>query len=192
MPRHVKMSGQGGILRQIGLDLKFICQTIFFQAFYTSGNMSDILGKRKRKVTEVKVSRKRQAAESSSEESEGSDTDVAALDAQEIFRRHFEAQFEALPEVTKPVAEEGESEDDVEDDEEGEEEEWGGISENEDDGIVIVQHTSTGSSTAGMSKEELKAFMVKIVTPQCYECTLRLFVEPQTAKLDVKTSSPSR
>lgn len=154
--------------------------------------MSDILGKRKRKVAEVKVSRKRQAAESSSEESEGSDTDVSALDAQEIFRRHFEAQFEALPEITKPVAAEGESEDDIEDDEPEEEEEWGGISENEDDGIVIVQHTSTGSRTAGMSREELKAFMVKIFTLECYKFVLRFFVEPQTTKLNVKTSSPSR
>jgi hypothetical protein len=125
--------------------------------------MSNPLGKRKRALEGVRVSRKRQEVESGSDVSEGSDSESGSedgvLDAQEIFRRHFEAQFEALPEIPKPTpADDGVSDESEEGDEE--KEEWRGISEDEGSGVVIVQHTSNGSSTAGMSREELRAFMV--------------------------------
>ncbi|KAK4069914.1 uncharacterized protein Triagg1_6709 [Trichoderma aggressivum f. europaeum] len=105
-------------------------------------------------------------------------------DAQEIFRRHFEAQFLPLPEAkrkAKAVEEEDGSEDDgdasgseggewdglssedddededgVEDDEDDEED------EDEDDAPVIevVDHSvSQAPTTSTMSKRELKAFM---------------------------------
>lgn len=110
------------------------------------------------------MSRKRQEVESESDISEGSGSDSGsedgALDAQEIFRRHFEAQFEALPEIPETVhADDGVSDESEEEDKGNEE--WEGISEDEDNGIVIVQHTSAGSGSAGMSREELKAFMVR-------------------------------
>lgn len=77
------------------------------------------------------------------------------LDAQEIFRRHFEAQFAPLPEVLKVTVVEEE-----EDEDEEEEDEWDGISDEETDGVQIVQHTNAESRMAAMSKEQLKAFMV--------------------------------
>lgn len=142
--------------------------------------MSAMLGKRKRRVVEVPVSKIRKTEDSSSEESEVGG--LNELDAQEIFRRHFEAQFEALPEVPKPEVTAKDSDDDDEEEEEEEDgEDWGGLSDENTDGVVVVQHTKTGSSTAGMSREELKAFMVW----QLFKCT-RLFsdrfVEPQASK----------
>lgn len=74
-----------------------------------------MLGKRKRKAgTPV-----REAKEATPDDESGS-----GLDAQEIFRRHFEAQFEPLPEIKRDTVtiEEDESEEDSEDD-------WDGISE---------------------------------------------------------------
>lgn len=115
--------------------------------------MSTNLGKRKRQIGAATASNsKRREERSSSEESEASE-----LDAQEIFRRHFEAQFKPLPVVQKAVQEvEGLSED-----EEDEEEEWGGISEPEEGGVEVVEHTDAQTRMAAMSKEELKAFMVR-------------------------------
>ncbi|KKP02459.1 hypothetical protein THAR02_05414 [Trichoderma harzianum] len=102
---------------------------------------------------------------------------VSTEDAQEIFRRHFEAQFLPLPEAkrkAKAVEEEDGSEDDSdssgnegggwdglsnedEDDDDDEEEE----EEDEDeDAIEVVDHSvSQAPTTSTMSKRELKAFM---------------------------------
>ncbi|CAG8960493.1 hypothetical protein HYFRA_00008212 [Hymenoscyphus fraxineus] len=114
--------------------------------------MSTNLGKRKRKVGAVTASKsKRREERSGSEESEG-----AQLDAQEIFRRHFEAQFKPLPIVQKATEE---AEDLSEEDDDDEEEEWGGISEPEEGGVEVVEHTDAQTRMAAMSKEELKAFM---------------------------------
>ena len=108
-----------------------------------------MLGKRKRRVAEPTENKRR-------ESSEGSERpESPELDAQEIFRRHFEAQFAPLPEVPKPTVLEEESEAESE-----EEDEWGGLSEEEMDGVQVVQHTNAESRMAAMSKEELKKFMV--------------------------------
>lgn len=79
---------------------------------------SSVLGKRKPKATEEELE-----------------------DAQAIFRKHFEAQFQLLPE-DQPLRK-AEGEDDVEDDEDDSEEdgsdaesEWDGLSgDEEDDGM---------------------------------------------------------
>lgn len=75
--------------------------------------MSTVLGKRKARATEEKSS-------------------VDLEDAQEIFRRHFEAQFKPLaiaPIRPPPTAE---AEDDEDPGSEAEDSEWEGISEDED------------------------------------------------------------
>ncbi|KAL6833415.1 hypothetical protein J3E69DRAFT_324021 [Trichoderma sp. SZMC 28015] len=112
---------------------------------------------------------------------------VSTEDAQEIFRRHFEAQFLPLPEAkrkAKAVEEEDGSEDDSDSGSEGGE--WDGLSnEDEDDNededgseddedddeeeeededdtpaIEVVDHSvSQAPTTSTMSKRELKAFM---------------------------------
>ncbi|KAL7909538.1 hypothetical protein GGI35DRAFT_386531 [Trichoderma velutinum] len=110
---------------------------------------------------------------------------VSTEDAQEIFRRHFEAQFLPLPEAkrkAKAVEEEDGSEDDS-DDSGSEGGEWDGLSnedvdddeddEDEDDDeeeeeededdtpvVEVVDHSvSQAPATSTMSKRELKAFM---------------------------------
>jgi hypothetical protein len=89
--------------------------------------MAPELKKRKREVAED-LSRKIRAIESE-DESDGSHAGShAVVDAQEIFRRHFESQFKPLPEVKKKkkevvVVEEEEEEEDGDD--------WDGLSEEE-------------------------------------------------------------
>lgn len=89
--------------------------------------MSMMLGKRKRR-NEVLVGKKRAGAEMEQivveEESSGSE---AELDAQEIFRRHFEAQFEPLPELKKARHLEDKDFETEDSDEDGDD--WEGISE---------------------------------------------------------------
>lgn len=66
--------------------------------------------------------------------------DKTALDpenAQEIFRRHFETQFKPLAvEPIRPLPPTVEAEDDEDPGSEAEDSEWGGISEDEDDGTA--------------------------------------------------------
>ena len=111
--------------------------------------MSTALGKRKR---EAKASKK-EATQSSSEESNSLE-----LDAQEIFRRHFEAQFKPLPDEPKKVAKVEIVEDE---DSEDDDSEWDGISEGGGDQVEVIEHTDAESRMAAMSKEELKKFMVR-------------------------------
>ncbi|KAK1250080.1 hypothetical protein MKX08_010083 [Trichoderma sp. CBMAI-0020] len=111
---------------------------------------------------------------------------VSAEDAQEIFRRHFEAQFLPIEEQEKRKAQkvrriEDEDEDEDGDDSDGsEDDEWDGVSgdevsdeDNDDDDIddddeeedgtpiiEVVDHSAPQTSKANtMSKRELKAFM---------------------------------
>ncbi|KAL7819796.1 hypothetical protein V8C26DRAFT_395247 [Trichoderma gracile] len=110
---------------------------------------------------------------------------ISTEDAQEIFRRHFEAQFLPLPEAERKAREKEEDDDnDSEDDSdgsEGEGGEWGGLSNDDDEGsdeeeddddeldeddeddsptIEVVDHSvSQAPKTSTMSKRELKAFM---------------------------------
>ncbi|KAL1899748.1 pre-rRNA processing and 40S ribosomal subunit assembly [Ceratocystis pirilliformis] len=84
----------------------------------------------------------------------------AAESVQDIFRRHFEAQFAPLPEPVKAAVTEDENErgEDLQD-----EDEWDGLSaeEGEDNEIVEVvdYSSSTPQVSMTMSKHERKAFM---------------------------------
>jgi hypothetical protein len=103
-------------------------------------------------------------------ESEGGSDEGQALDPQEIFRRHFEAQFKPLPVAQKPI----QANSDLESEDEGEDEEdWDGLSENsagdednegQSNGVQVVEHVNIDSRTAGMSKAELRAFMVSFTS----------------------------
>jgi hypothetical protein len=109
--------------------------------------MASMLGKRKRRAPEATKIEHREESEES---------DASELDAQEIFRRHFEAQFTPLPAAqicSKPVAKEAL-------DEPEEDSDWDGISDDEENGVQVVEHTEAQVRTAAMSKEELKSFMV--------------------------------
>ncbi|KAF3347678.1 Polyadenylation factor subunit 2 [Verticillium dahliae VDG2] len=115
--------------------------------------MPSVLGKRK--------SRKAQEPAISEEE------------AQAIFRRHFEAQFAPLPETKKPKVAEPEAEEVLEDDAEVDSD-WDGVSADEaEQAIEVVDHTDSKphDPTAGMTKRQLKAFMVRlppfVVPPFC-------------------------
>jgi hypothetical protein len=154
--------------------------------------MSTLLGKRKRasaaiptkpgkvlKNKETKASKTKPISqaelededESQDEETSASEADSDSgseqiLDPQEIFRRHFEAQFKPLPVVAQKPNPDLESEDEDEDEDE---EEWDGLSENaaadedtkeRNNGVQVVEHVSVDSRTVGMSKAEARAFMV--------------------------------
>ncbi|KAB5570449.1 hypothetical protein GE09DRAFT_1283559 [Coniochaeta sp. 2T2.1] len=83
------------------------------------------------------------------------------LDAQEIFRRHFEAQFKplAVAPLRRPPPT-VEAEDDEDPGSEAEDSEWEGISgDEEDDGVEVVDHATSQKPIASMSKSELKKFM---------------------------------
>jgi len=116
-------------------------------------NMSATLGKRKRNVAEPHIKARKLRSESQESQASG-------LDAKEIFRRHFEAQFAPLPAVQQTTkSAEDVSEDDSEEESE-EESEWGGISGPEEEAVEVIEHSDAQSRMAAMSKEELKAFMV--------------------------------
>jgi hypothetical protein len=114
--------------------------------------MATTLGKRKRRSADItKNDRKEEYEVHHSPD----------LDAQEIFRRHFEAQFKPLSVVQNVVkvveqAEKGDSE---------EGSDWDGLSEGEESRVQVVEHTDAQSRMAAMSKEELKAFMVCFPLP---------------------------
>ena len=109
--------------------------------------MASMLGKRKRWAPEAtKIERREESEES----------DASELDAQEIFRRHFEAQFKPLPAAQEPSK--AAVEELAEDSEECSD--WDGISDDEENGVQVVEHTEAHARTAAMSKEELKSFMV--------------------------------
>ena len=78
------------------------------------------------------------------------------LDAQEIFRLHFEAQFQPL-EVIQQAVKVVEEATEIGSEEESD---WDGISDAGENAVQVVEHTEAQSRTAAMSKEELKAFMV--------------------------------
>ncbi|KAL7820161.1 hypothetical protein V8C44DRAFT_73603 [Trichoderma aethiopicum] len=107
---------------------------------------------------------------------------ISTEDAQEIFRRHFEAQFLPLPEAERKAREQQDDDDSEEesDGSEGEAGEWGGLSNDEDGSdddeddsdeldddddddsptVEVVDHSvSQAPKTSTMSKRELKAFM---------------------------------
>lgn len=109
--------------------------------------MSTTLGKRKRREPKHNAGQREASEEAAIEQDQ--------LDAQEIFRRHFEAQFKPLPIANKaePVQEMIEEESDEDSD-------WDGISDGEENRVQVVEHTDAQTRMAAMSKEELKSFMV--------------------------------
>ena len=92
--------------------------------------MSKVLGKRKAREADERPA-------------------VDAEDAQEIFRRHFEAQFKPLAvEPIRPLPATVEAEDDEDPGSEAEDSEWGGISEDEDGSTIPKYPLHTEKETA--------------------------------------------
>ncbi|KAI9166779.1 Protein FAF1 [Paramyrothecium foliicola] len=96
-----------------------------------------------------------------------SEQTTSAEEAEEIFRRHFEARFKPLDD--EPKAASTRDDQDAPDSDE-EDSEWGGLSGEEDAAaeeeaeqpvvVEVVDHSSSQTSKpAAMSKRELKAFM---------------------------------
>ncbi|RDL39313.1 Uncharacterized protein BP5553_03653 [Venustampulla echinocandica] len=112
--------------------------------------MTATLGKRKRSAAVVSKSEEDQRSSSP-----GSDSSL--LDAQEIFRRHFESQFKPLPVVQKAPAAIEDGPDNLSD--ANSESEWDGISEAGEGAVEVIEHSDAQSHMAAMPKEELKAFM---------------------------------
>lgn len=114
-----------------------------------SFRMATNLGKRKRGSPEPAKSRK----------DNGDLPESVEPDAQEIFRRHFEARFKPLPVVKKPVKVVEETPEDGSE----AESEWDGISDNGETSVQVIEHTDKEAQIAMMSKEQLKEFMVRLL-----------------------------
>lgn len=87
--------------------------------------------------------------------------DGAIEDARDVFRRHFEAQFEPLPEKNAVVPELEESEDHDEDTLDETDDEWTGLSDDESTAIQVVEHKDAGDELTSMSKAERRMLLVK-------------------------------
>ncbi|KAH8176163.1 hypothetical protein LIA77_04581 [Sarocladium implicatum] len=100
-----------------------------------------VLGKRKARAAEAELSRK----------SSGPATGDDAQSVQDIFRRHFEAQFAPLPESSSTRAQrDAESEEDDESGSDEEDEAWGGLSDgDEDDGVDENEEEDNDESDGG-------------------------------------------
>lgn len=133
-----------------------------------------MLGKRKR-TSQTPISRAEilhSPSTSSPEPSDTQETSASPIDTQEIFRRHFEAQFEPLPVLDTH----SDSDSDIEDDEDADinddfnddesEDGWEGLSSESQDGIEIIEHIVTQPKV--MTKEERKRFMVYIELLFCF------------------------
>ena len=93
--------------------------------------------------------------------------------AQDVFRRLFEAQFEPLdlpaPTAKSTNSNEGENEEDDDSDLSGSEGDWGGMSDISDESnqVEVVEHTDVYAAPEDrMDKKTWKAFMVR-ARPQC-------------------------
>jgi hypothetical protein len=141
--------------------------------------MSTALGKRKRKIVEHVGTKQIQfevhnVEDSTSGEDDDEDEDELRSqspinsspepqDAQEIFRRHFEARFAPLADVPMLKRQALEVEEEDRESKQDEDSEWGGISEGDEDrkAIQVIEHTNTTQSLiSSMSKEEYKIYMV--------------------------------
>jgi hypothetical protein len=91
--------------------------------------------------------------------------------AQDIFRKYFEAQFEPIEAAPAQPAEESESEDDDEeydeeedDDDMGSEDGWDGVSDDdeEDHRVEVVEHKDANENEDELMQKQLrKAFLVR-------------------------------
>ncbi|KAJ6781504.1 hypothetical protein PWT90_06320 [Aphanocladium album] len=117
-----------------------------------------------------------------SRDNEGESRAASALSAEEIFRRHFEAEFAPLDEDEAARAQREQDDDDAvdsdlngdEDDGSSDDDEWGGLSGEEDSEegeeeeenkvpvVEVIDHSKPQvPKEPKMSKKELKAFMVR-------------------------------
>lgn len=119
-----------------------------------------MIGKRKRETTVASRSRKT--------DDSPSPPPAAADNAQDIFRKYFESQFEPLdlppPRPTEGLSSEDEGDEDDSDVSESEEE-WGGASDEDDEGedgnVEVVEYKDTRMTPdLKMDKKARKAFMV--------------------------------
>ncbi|KAJ5191358.1 uncharacterized protein N7498_010343 [Penicillium cinerascens] len=114
-------------------------------------------GKRKRDTSVVSRSKKTGDASPS--------PPPPADNAQDIFRKYFEAQFAPLDLPATPATGNSNSEEDEEEDEDSEgsemDEQWDGVSEDEsdEDVVEVVEHTDTRATDDRMDKKAFKAFM---------------------------------
>ncbi|KAK5990107.1 hypothetical protein PT974_08371 [Cladobotryum mycophilum] len=128
---------------------------------------------------------------------------VSEEDAQAIFRRHFEARFNPLPEADDVKTDDEEDQGD-EADSDGEEKnaEWGGLSddevssdedEEETPAVEVVDHSVSQTPKATtMSKRELKAFMSSRPPDQTASRSLSSTPQPTTSSsTSVPEDAPS-
>jgi hypothetical protein len=93
---------------------------------------------------------------------------LTADNAQDVFRKYFEAQFAPLDlPATRPTGgSNSEEEEEEDDDSEGSEmdEQWDGVSDDEsdEDVVEVVEHTDTRATDDRVDKKAYKAFMVSI------------------------------
>lgn len=129
--------------------------------------MSVALGKRKRTVKIAAPPAKKKSIATpplppAAAEPESDGEDKEAL--QEAFRRAFEARFKPIEEEKPKTGAQTELEDaqdaELEDEEEDDDDDWDGISEDEEDGVEVVEHTTTAKRERA-DKALLKAFMVR-------------------------------
>jgi hypothetical protein len=90
-----------------------------------------------------------------------------ADNAQDVFRKYFEAQFAPLDlPAARPGGSNSEDEEEEDDDSAASEmdEQWDGVSEDEsdEDVVEVVEHTDTRATDDRMDKKAFKAFMVSI------------------------------
>lgn len=112
----------------------------------------------------------------------GSSSPDDSADLQDLFRRHFEAQFKPLDPVAKVVNEKDHDSDHGFDDEDDEESGWEGIG---DEGagpekVVFVEHTSIQRPDK-LSKAEARAYMVRCIIHVFRDRILNKFTERQTS-----------
>lgn len=173
----------------------------------TSANLSTKLLE---KILIMVVKRKRDTSVvSRSKKAEGS-SPPPADNAQDIFRKYFEAQFEPIEATPVKASEVSESEEDDEDynseDLDGEsdsEEGWDGLSEEEEDDepkVEVVEHKdASADGDELMQKQARKAFLVRNFSPlnfSDYKLTCK-FPERYsflrcTSKVDIETQHRKR
>lgn len=122
-----------------------------------------MVGKRKRETAVVSRSIKTKEA-----------SPPPANDAQDIFRKYFEAQFEPIEAdvPSKRDAEQAESGDEHIDDDDDEisepDSDWDGVSESDEDNVVEVVEHKDASFDDLMDKKARKAFMVNHHKPHFF------------------------
>ncbi|KAL2038463.1 hypothetical protein N7G274_008802 [Stereocaulon virgatum] len=109
--------------------------------------MAPTLGKRKRRY---------ELADENNSSGESA-RDQSTNELQTLLRQHFEAAFEPLEEFQPKTHTAEITQADTSDSEAGSD--WSGFSEDEKDGVEIIDHSSSHTLKADVSKEELKTFM---------------------------------